>query len=326
MRFVDLDIDYNNISYKATRDGSGEGLLVLGAENPNIVVIGADISGSVRTDWFRDRYPDRYISLGIAEQNHIGVAAGLSLSGKIPYVVNFSMFLSGRAWDQIRTTVCYSNLNVKLIGAHGGISVGPDGATHQPLEEIAIMRCLPNMRVIVPMDYNEAKKAVISVAASHNPVYIRFGREPFASLTKEETPFEIGKAYAIREGTDVAIIACGSMVYESLLAAQTLAKEGISAMVINNHTIKPLDQETIINAAKLTSAIVTAEEHQIAGGMGSAVVECLSQNYPVPVKMIGIDDKFGESGSFEDLKELFGVNNKYIAEAARQVIAMKKSL
>ena len=324
MRYIELDIKLDEVTYKATRDGYGEGLLELGQTNSDVVVIGSDISGTVRVDWFKNKYPERFVSLGISEQNQIGVAAGLSLSGKIPFVSNFSLFLSGRGWDQIRTTVCYSNLNVKMGGAHGGISVGPDGATHQALEDIAIVRCLPNMTVIVPADYYETKKAALAVAKTKGPAYIRFGRESFASITKEDTPFEIGKAYCVREGTDVAIVACGCMVYESLLAADILKDEGISAMVINNHTIKPLDEATLIEAAKLTGAIVTAEEHQKAGGMGSAVLECISQNFPVPVKMIGINDRYGESGTFEDLKEYYEVNYKYIAEAARRVVAMKK--
>ena len=322
MRYVNLDL--TDIKKKATRDGFGETLLVLGEEDSNVVVIGSDVSPSVRTDWFRDKYGERFISLGISEQNQICVAAGLSIAGKIPFVANYGVFLAGRAWDQIRTTVCYSNLNVKLIGAHGGLSVGPDGATHQALEDIAIMRCLPNMRVIVPADYNEAKKATRLAYEIDGPIFIRLGREPFASLTDENTPFEIGKAYCIREGTDVALIACGSMVYESILAADILAAEGISAMVINNHTIKPLDEDTIIETAKITGAIVTAEEHQIAGGLGSAISECVSENYPVPIKMIGVRDQFGESGTFEELMEKYMVNSKSIAEAARQAIKLKK--
>lgn len=324
MKYVDLALDYDNIKLKLTRDGYGEALVALGEENSDIVVIGADISSSTRVDWFRDRYPDRFVNLGISEQNQVGVAAGLSLAGKIPYVTNYGVFLSGRAWDQIRTTVCYSNLNVKLGGAHGGISVGPDGATHQALEEISIMRCLPNMKLIVPADYNETKKAVTAMSKIHGPIYVRFGREAVPSITNEDTPFEIGKAYCVHEGTDVAIFACGIMVYESLLAAKMLAAEGISAMVINNHTIKPLDEETILEAAKLTGAIVTAEEHQIAGGMGSAILEYLAQNYPVPAKMIGIKNRFGESGTFSKLLDYFEISHKNIAEAARQAISMKR--
>jgi transketolase len=290
------------------------------------VALGADITASVRVDWFRDKYPDRFISVGIAEQNQVGIAAGLSLNGKVPFVTNYGVFLAGRAWDQIRTTVCYANLNVKLGGAHGGISVGPDGATHQALEEISIMRCLPNMKVVVPADSNETKKATLAAAEVYGPVYIRFGREKVPSITKEDTPFELGKAYCVREGTDVAIIACGVMVYESLAAAEELAKEGIRAMVINNHTIKPLDAKTLIEAAKITGAVVTAEEHQVAGGMGSAVLELLAQNCPVPAKMVGVYDRFGESGDPEVLMKEFGLVGANIADAVREVLKMKNSI
>ena len=320
---IDLNLDLNNISQKPTRDGYGEGLVASGEKNPDVVALGGDITASVRVDWFRDKFPDRFISIGIAEQNQMGIAAGLSLAGKVPFVTNYGVFLAGRAWDQIRTTVCYANLNVKLGGAHGGISVGPDGATHQALEEISIMRCLPNMRVVVPADSNETRKATIAAAESTGPIYVRFGREKVPSITSDDTPFELGKAYCVREGTDVAIIACGVMVYESLVAAEELAKEGISAMVINNHTIKPMDEETIIEAAKLTGAVVTAEEHQMAGGMGSAVLEVLAQNCPVPVQMLGVDDRFGSSGDPDVLMAEFGLVSTNVIEAVKKVIARK---
>lgn len=321
---VDLKLDLNNIKQKPTRDGYGEGLVAAGEKNSDIVALGADITASVRVDWFRDRFPDRFFNLGIAEQNHMGIAAGLSLAGKVPFVTNYGVFLAGRAWDQIRTTVCYSNLNVKLGGAHGGISVGPDGATHQALEEVSIMRCLPNMKVIVPADYLETKKATIAAAEMFGPIYIRFGREKVPMITNEETPFEIGKAYCVREGTDVAIIACGVMVYEGLVAAEALAKEGISVMVINNHSVKPIDEKTIIEAAQKTGAVVTAEEHQVAGGMGSAVLEVLAQNCPVPVKMVGVYDRFGESGEPDILMKEFGLNSESLINAVKEVLAKKK--
>jgi transketolase len=320
---VDLKLDLNHIQMKPTRDGYGEGLIAAGEKNPEVVALGADITASVRVDWFRDRFPDRFLNIGIAEQNQMGIAAGLSLAGKVPFVTNYGVFLAGRAWDQIRTTVCYANLNVKLGGAHGGISVGPDGATHQALEEISIMRCLPNMRVVVPADSIETRKATIAAAEMFGPVYIRFGREKVPSITSDDTPFEFGKAYCVREGTDVAIIACGVMVYESLVAAEELAKEGISAMVINNHTIKPMDEETIIEAAKKTGAVVTAEEHQVAGGMGSAVLEILAQNCPVPAKMVGIYDQFGESGEPDILMKAFGLKSGNIVEAVKGVLSRK---
>jgi transketolase len=320
---VDLKLDLDNIEKKLTRDGYGEGLVIAGEKNPNIVALGADITESVRVNWFRDRFPERFYSIGIAEQNQIGIAAGLSLAGKVPFVTNYGVFLAGRAWDQIRTTVCYANLNVKLGGAHGGISVGPDGATHQALEEISIMRCLPNMKVVVPADLDETKKATVAAAETYGPIYIRFGREKVPSITNADTPFEIGKAYCVREGTDAAVIACGPMVYESLVAADELAKEGISCMVINNHTVKPLDAGTLIEAAQKTGAIVTAEEHQLAGGMGSAVLELIAQNYPVPAKMVGVNDRFGESGDPDVLMKEFGLKSGNIIEAVRDVLKRK---
>jgi transketolase len=262
--------------------------------------------------------------MGIAEQNQMCIAAGLSLAGKVPFVTNYGVFLAGRAWDQIRTTVCYNNLNVKLGGAHGGISVGADGATHQALEEIAVMRCLPNMTVVVPTDSIETRKATLASMQINGPVYIRFGREKVPVVTAEGTPFEIGKAYCCRDGSDVAIIACGAMVYESLVAAEKLAKEGISAAVVNNHTIKPIDKETIIEVAQKTGAVVTAEEHQVMGGMGSAVLEVLAQNCPVPVKMIGVMDRFGESGEPDILMKEFGLVSDNIVEAVKDVLKVKK--
>ncbi|HEY5583224.1 MAG TPA: transketolase family protein [Ruminiclostridium sp.] len=320
---VIIQKDLDKIDMKPTRDGYGEGIIAAAEKNKNVVALGADITGSTRVDWFRDRFPDRFFSIGIAEQNQMGIAAGLSLVGKIPFVTNYGVFLAGRAWDQIRTTVCYNNLNVKLGGAHGGISVGADGATHQALEEVAIMRCLPNMKVIVPADSIETRKTTIAVAEANGPYYIRFGREKVPTITDEETPFEIGKAYCCREGSDVAIIACGVMVYESLVAAEKLSKEGINAMVINNHTIKPMDAETIIEAARKTGAVVTAEEHQMMGGMGSAVMEILSQNCPVPAKMVGINDRFGESGEPEILMKEFNLTSDDIVAAVKAVLKMK---
>lgn len=324
MLTIELDVNLLNPKMKPTRDGYGEGLVEVAEKNNDIVAIGADITGSTRVDWFQKKFPDRFISVGIAEQNQMCIAAGMSLKGKIPFVCNYGVFLAGRAWDQIRTTVCYNNLNVKLAGAHGGISVGPDGATHQALEEIALMRCLPNMTVVVPTDAIETKKATLASTQINGPVYLRFGREKVPTVTSEDTPFEIGKAYCCREGSDVAIIACGSMVYESLVAADKLKEEGISAAVINNHTIKPIDQETIIEAAQKTGAVVTVEEHQVMGGMGSAVLEVLAQNYPVPVKMIGVMDRFGESGEPDILMKKFGLTSDNIVKTVKDVLKMKK--
>ena len=315
-----IKADLKNPEMIPSRDGYGAGLVAAGKENENVVAIGADITASTRVDWFRDAYPDRFYNMGIAEQNQMCVAAGMSLMGKVPFVTNYGVFLAGRSWDQIRTTICYNNLNVKLGGAHGGISVGPDGATHQALEEISIMRCLPNMTVIVPADSVETQKATEAAAKTNGPVYIRFGREAIPVVTDEETPFEIGKAYRCREGSDAAIIACGAMVYESLIAAEELSKEGIEAMVVNLHTVKPIDKDAIIEAAKKCGAIVTAEEHQTMGGMGSAVAEVVAENCPVPMKFVGINDSFGESGEPDELMEAYCLTSKHIVNAVKQVL------
>jgi transketolase len=308
---------------KATRFGYGEALLELGGKNPNVVALGMDITSSTTVNLFKEKFPDRFFSIGIAEQNGIGVAAGLSLVGKIPFVSTYGVFGAGRCWDQIRTTVCYSNCNVKIGGGHGGISVGPDGATHQALEEITIMRVLPRMRVIVPCDYLETKKATLASAEMPGPVYIRFGREATPIITKPEMPFELGKGYVMREGKNVAIIACGYMVYESLAAAELLEKEGISARVINIHTVKPIDEEIIAKAAKECGAVVTAEEHQVMGGFGSAVAEVIMKKHPVPMEMVGIYDRFGESGEPAELIEKFGLKDKNVADAVRKVLKRK---
>lgn len=312
------------IEKKPTRIGYGEGLVELGKKNKNVVVLGADITASTNASMFRDAFPDRFFSIGIAEQDMIGTAAGLSLVGKIPFVSTYGVFASGRCWDQIRTTVCYSELNVKIGGAHGGISVGADGATHQALEEITIMRCLPGMTVVVPCDAIETKKATIAVGEMKGPAYIRFGREAVPVVTEDNTPFTLGKAEVFREGRDVTVVACGVMVYESLEAAKLLDKEGISVRVINLHTIKPLDEATLIKAARETGAMVTAEEHQICGGMGGAVAEVLVRNCPVPVEMVAVMDRFGESGPPDELMIEFGLTHNEIYNAVKKVIARKK--
>jgi len=278
---------------KLTRQGWADALLELGEKDPNVVVMDADLSKSTLTCQFCEKYPDRFFNAGIAEQNMVNMAGGLSLAGYIPFATTYGVFVSGRAWEQIRTTICINNLNVKLGGAHGGVSVGPDGATHQALEEISIMRCLPEMTVLVPSDYHETYKATLAAAAIDGPVYVRFGREKVPVVTKADDPFEIGKARVMKEGDDVTIIACGAMVAEALDAAAILSEEEIDAEVINLSTIKPLDAETILISVEKTGALVTAEEHQIAGGMGSAVLEMLAQNHPVPTEMVGIQDTFG---------------------------------
>ena len=309
---------------KATRIGYGEGLFALGEMNPKVVALGADTACSVAVDAFQKKYPDRFVQLGIAETNMIGAASGLAISGLIPFATTYAMFAVGRPWENIRNTVCYSNLNVKIGGSHAVITVGPDGATHQALEDIAIMRCIPKMTVLVPCDMIETKKATIAAAEYNGPVYIRFGRESEPIITKEDAPFKIGKANVLRQGKDVAIFACGAMVYESLSAAELLEKDGISAKIINIHTIKPLDEEAIISAAKECGAVVTAEEHQIAGGFGSAVCEVLAKNNPVPIEMIGVFDKFGESGKPSDLLVSYNLKDVNIASAAKKVLKRKK--
>jgi len=310
---------------KLTRQGWADALLELGEKDPNVVVMDADLSKSTLTCQFCDKFPDRFFNAGIAEQNMVNMAGGLSLAGYIPFATTYGVFVSGRAWEQIRTTICINNLNVKLGGAHGGVSVGPDGATHQALEEISIMRCLPEMTVLVPADYHETYKATLAAAAIDGPVYVRFGREKVPVVTKEDDPFVVGKARVMKEGDDVTIIACGAMVAEALDAAAILSEEGVDAEVINLSTIKPLDNETILKSVEKTGALVTAEEHQIAGGMGSAVLEMLAQNHSVPTEMVGIQDTFGESGKPEELMEKYCCKYSNIVEKAKKVLERKSS-
>ena len=299
------------------RDGYGKALLRLIEADKRVVALDADVAKSTRTVWVRDQYPENFIDMGIAEQDMAGTAAGLALGGMIPFATTYCVFLAGRAWDQIRTTICYNNLNVKLAGAHAGISVGADGATHQSLEDVALMRVLPGMTVVVPCDAIETEKATMAIAKKEGPCFIRFGREAVPVITGPDSPFTLGKANVLRDGTDVVLFANGAMVYEGLLAAEELGKEGIDLMVVNLHTVKPLDEETVIRAAARTGRVITAEEHQIAGGMGSAVAECLSQNCPVPVKRIGVRDSFGESGKSEELMKKYGLTAADICAAAR---------
>jgi len=307
-----------------TRDGFGKALLELGKKNKDVVVLSADLTDSTRAAWFKKEFPDRFIGFGVAEQDMFGAAAGLALSGKIPFACTFGVFASGRAWDQIRISIAYMNLNVKIGGTHGGISVGADGATHQAIEEITLMRMLPNMSIIVPCDALEAKKATIEAAKVKGPVYLRLGRNPSPILTTEEEPFVLGKANILRKGNDVTIFACGHMVYEALKAADMLNKEKIKARVINLHTPKPIDKGVIIKAAKETGAIVTAEEHTIYGGFGSAISEVVVENCPVPIKFVGIKDRFGQSGNPDELFRYFGLLAKNIVKAAKEAIKMKQ--
>ena len=307
-----------------TRDGYGKGLVAAGEKDERIVVLCADLTESTRSHWFAEKFPERFIEMGVAEQNMATVAAGLANYGKIPFISSYATFSPGRNNEQIRTTICINNVPVKIAGAHAGISVGPDGATHQALEDIALMRALPRMTVLVPCDALEAEKATIAAAQTGGPVYIRFGREKSPVITTIDTPFEIGKAQIFREGKDAAIVVSGMLLYNGLTAAEELAKEGIEARVINNPSVKPLDEKTLITAAREMGAVVTVEEHQIHGGMGSAVAELLATSFPVPMEFIGVKDRFGESGEPEELIEKFGLGKDTIKEAVRRVIRRKK--
>lgn len=312
------------IQVKPTRDGYGDGLVELGQKDARVVVLGADLTGSTRADRFASKFPERFVECGIAEQNALNIAAGLALAGKIPFVSTYAVFVVGRALDQIRTTVCYSHLNVKIAGAHGGISVGADGATHQALEDVATLRAIPGMTVIVPCDYYETRKAIVWAAEHDGPVYVRFGREPVPLLTDEATPFVVGKAQQMAEGSDVTIINNGPVLKECLDAVAALKAEGIAARLLNMPTVKPIDREAIVAAARETGAIVTVEEHQVMGGFGSAVAEVVVQEAPVPMRFIGIQDRFGESGEPEELFVAFGLKAKNIVQAAHEVLAAKK--
>ena len=306
-----------------TRDGYGKGLVDAGLKDERVVVLCADLAESTRSHWFKEKFPERFIELGVAEQNMATIAAGLANYGKIPFISSYAVFSPGRNNEQIRTTISLNNVPVKIAGAHAGISVGPDGATHQALEDIALMRVQPRITVLVPCDAIEARKATVAAAFSSGPFYIRFGREKSPVFTTEKTPFEIGKAIILREGKDVTVIGCGLLLYNALMAARELSKEGVEATIINSHTIKPLDVTTILNSVKRTKAVVTVEEHQIAGGLGSAVAEVLSQNFPAPQEFIGVHDRFGESGAPDELIEHFSMGVKDIKAAALRVIKRK---
>ncbi len=307
---------------KSTRDGFGIALLELGETNKNVVVLSADLTESVRAHWFKEKFPKRFVSHGVAEQDMIGAAAGLALSGKIAFACTFGAFASGRAWDQVRVSVAYMNLNVNIVGTHGGISVGGDGATHQALEEIALMRILPNMTVVVPADAEEAYFATKQAAELPGPVYLRLGRSGTPTI-KEKPEFRIGSAALVREGKDVTIIACGHMVEKALKAADSLKSNNIQASVMDLHTPKPIDTDAIIKAARQTGAILTVEEHTVHGGMGSAVAEVVVEKCPVPMELMGIKETFGLSGEPDELYDYFGLTEKHIAQKAEELIARK---
>jgi transketolase len=312
------------VEKKRTREGFGKALAELGRDHPNVVVLTADVKGSVNVNYFADEFPSRFFNCGVAEQNMCDVAAGLSLAGKIAFIATYGCFASTRCLDMIRTTVCYANLNVKIVGSHGGLLTGPDGASHQALEELGLMRVLPNMKVMIPCDFWEAKRATRAAAATPGPCYLRLSRESIPVLTSEDSPFTLGKGVVMRQGGDVALVACGVMVSEALSAAEMLAKDGIDARVINIHTVKPIDSELLIKAAADCGAIVTAEEHQVHCGLGSAVAEVLVRSLPVPMEFIGVNDSFGMSGEGYELLTKYGLRDTNIASAAKKVIERKR--
>ncbi len=318
-----MDKQIDQLGEKDTRSGFGEGLLELGQENKNVVALCADLTGSLKMNAFEDEFPERFFQVGIAEANMIGIAAGMTIGGKIPFTGTFANFSTGRVYDQIRQSVAYSQKNVKICASHAGLTLGEDGATHQILEDIGMMKMLPNMTVIVPADFNQTKQATKAIADHEGPVYLRFGRPKVPIFVGENEEFKIGKAQLIFGGKDVSIIACGHLVWESIIAAQELAKEGIDAEVINMHTIKPLDEEAILNSVGKTGCVVTAEEHMINGGLGDSVAQVLSRNNPSPQEYVGVNDTFGESGKPADLMVKYNISSNNIIEAAKRAIARK---
>lgn len=313
----------DQLGEKDTRSGFGEGLLELGKENKDVVALCADLTGSLKMNAFEDTFPERFFQVGIAEANMIGIAAGMTIGGKIPFTGTFANFSTGRVYDQIRQSVAYSQKNVKICASHAGLTLGEDGATHQILEDIGMMKMLPNMSVIVPADFNQTKQATKAIASHEGPVYLRFGRPKVPIFVNENENFEIGKAQLIFGGKDVTIIACGHLVWESIIAAQELAKEGIDAEVINMHTIKPLDEEAILNSVGRTGCVVTAEEHMINGGLGDSVAQVLARNNPSPQEYVGVNDTFGESGKPADLMKKYNISSENVVVAAKKVISRK---
>ena len=327
-KLADNLFDPKHVQMIPIRDGFGKGLVEAGEKDERVVVLCADLTESTRSHWFAEKFPERFIQVGVAEQNMALVASGMANYGKIPFISSYATFSPGRNNEQIRTNICINNVPVKIAGSHAGISVGPDGATHQALEDIALMRVIPKMVVVVPCDAIEAEKATFAAAFNGQPTYIRLGRAKSPVFTTMDTPFEIGKAVCFwkpPEGKkpDAAIISCGMLLYNALIAAKELSEEGLECCVLNSHTVKPIDEEMIIHAAKEAGAIVTVEEHQINGGLGSAVAEVLSRNYPVPQEYVGVQNRFGESGSPDELIEAFGMGVGSIKEAVKRVIARK---
>ncbi|RLD60580.1 MAG: transketolase family protein [Bacteroidetes bacterium] len=308
---------------KDTRSGFGAGLLEVGKENLNVVALVADLTGSLKMDAFAEEFPERFFQVGIAEANMMGVAAGMTIGGKIPFAGTFANFASGRTYDQIRQSIAYSNKNVKIAASHAGLTLGEDGATHQILEDIGLMKMLPNMTVISPADYNQTKAATIAAAKHNGPVYLRFGRPKVPNFTPENQEFKIGKADLMNEGSDVTIFATGHLVWKALEACQILEDKGISAEIINIHTIKPLDEEAVLQSVAKTKAVVTAEEHMMNGGLGDSIAQLLARKQPTPIEMVAVNDTFGESGTTEELLTKYGINTENIVLAAEKVIKRK---
>lgn len=308
---------------KDTRSGFGEGLLEIGKRNKNVVALCADLTGSLKMNAFENEFPERFFQVGIAEANMMGMAAGMTIGGKIPFTGTFANFSTGRVYDQIRQSIAYSKKNVKICASHAGLTLGEDGATHQILEDIGMMKMLPNMTVIVPADFNQTKQATMAIADYEGPVYLRFGRPAVPIFVKPDANFQIGKADTIIEGTDVTIIACGHLVWKSIEAAKELAAQGISAEVINMHTIKPLDEKAILQSVAKTKCVVTAEEHMINGGLGDSVAQVLARNTPTPQEYVGVNDTFGESGTPDELMTKYGIDTPDVIAAAQRVIQRK---
>ncbi len=309
-----------NKEEKSTRDAYGEALLSLAKTNKNIVVVSADLAESTRVQKFSQKYPERFFEVGVAEQNMLGVASGLSLSGKTVFASSFAVFSPGRNWDQLRISICYSQSNVKIVSTHAGLSVGEDGASHQALEDIALTRVLPNLLVISPLDYEETKKAVIAISKIKQPVYLRLHRQNSPQITDSKSAFQIGKANILQSGRDLTIVGCGPILHEAIIAANNLKSQNISVEIINCHTIKPLDKNTILKSLQKTKRLITLEEHQVAGGLGSAILEQVVSSYPVPVKLIGVQDTFGESGKPAELWHKYKIDSQYIEQEILKII------
>ncbi|HVI44563.1 MAG TPA: transketolase family protein [Chitinophaga sp.] len=318
--------DIQPLNEKETRAGFGEGILEAGRKNPNVVALTADLLGSMKLNAFIKEFPDRFVQVGIAEANMMGIAAGMTLGGKIPYTTTFANFSTGRVYDQIRQSIAYSNKNVKICASHAGLTLGEDGATHQILEDIGMMKMLPGMTVIVPCDFNQTKAATIAIADYEGPVYLRFGRPKWPNFTPEDQKFEIGKAQILHEGTDITLFACGHLVWIAIEAGKVLEEKGYSVEIINIHTIKPLDEAAVIKSLSKTGCAVTAEEHNVLGGLGDSIAQVAARNIPVPIEYVGTNDTFGESGKPVELLTKYGLDANHIVAAAEKAISRKKGL